>query len=390
MTDSKQHRGWIGKLFGGRRARPQRQAPARPAGEDPRAWARPEELVDLSSLPPHVAEDMVATAALIDEADRARERGDREQAEELLRGAVGSTVDPYRQLAEERLGTLLSENGEVEEAIALWLRAAGGPDPGLRQAVEVYLGSIPFADPGFLVRADPATMLTLLPRAWGPGRLGAAVYQASAHRHRDAPAAVRRHLLALDAARYGDLDLAARIDAVPVPDEPAARRRVEWASGVQLGGCHLAGGRTEEALRHLGLAVRAWEECGYRRGVALAYISLGEIALRQREPERAVPLFARARRILTEVADPHDATRALAFLGRAHAQGGEHALGMGEMREALAAFSASGALHWQARTLEMLGHSAREHGDEEEARDHLAQARSRYELTSPADARRLD
>ncbi|MGV9358558.1 hypothetical protein [Streptomyces misionensis] len=237
MTDSKEHRGWIGKLFGGRRTRAQRQAPARPDAEDPRAWARPEELVDLSSLPPHMAEDMVATAALIDEADRARERGHREQAEELLRGAVRSTVDPYRQLAEERLGTLLSENGEVEEAVALWLRAAEGPDPGLRQAVGTYLGSIPFADAGFLVHADPATMPTLLPRAWGFGRLGAAVYQASAHRHRDAPAAVRRHLLALDAARYGDLDLAARIDAVPVADEPPARRRVEWASGVQLGGC---------------------------------------------------------------------------------------------------------------------------------------------------------
>ncbi|TWV53854.1 WD40 repeat domain-containing protein [Streptomyces misionensis] len=237
MTDSKEHRGWIGKLFGGRRTRAERPAPARPAGEDPRAWARPEELVDLSSLPPHVAEDMVATAALIDEADRAREHGHREQAEELLRAAVRSTVDPYRQLAEERLGTLLSENGEVEEAIALWLRAAEGPDPGLRQAVGVHLGSIAFTDAAFLVRADPATVLALLPGAWGAGRLGAAVYQASAHRHRDAPAAVRRHLLALDAARYGDLDLAARIAAVPVPDEPPSRRRVEWASGAQLGGC---------------------------------------------------------------------------------------------------------------------------------------------------------
>ncbi|MEV7157535.1 tetratricopeptide repeat protein [Streptomyces misionensis] len=185
-----------------------------------------------------------------------------------------------------------------------------------------------------------------------------------------------------EAADWYDQSLRAAREAGDIRDEGQAH--------LGLGGCHLAGGRTEEALRHLGLAVRAWEECGYRRGVALAYISLGEIALRQREPERAVPLFARARRILTEVADPHDATRALAFLGRAHAQGGEHALGIGEMREALAAFSASGALHWQARTLEMLGHSAREHGDEEEARDHLAQARSRYELTSPADARRLD
>ncbi|MFF8992954.1 tetratricopeptide repeat protein [Streptomyces sp. NPDC014983] len=165
--------------------------------------------------------------------------------------------------------------------------------------------------------------------------------------------------------------------------------RDEGQAQLGLATCHMAGGRMDEAVRHLNLAVRIWEECGYRRGVALAGILLGETALRRDDAVRAVPLLEQARRILIEVADPHDATRALAFLGRAHAQGGEHALGRAELTEALEVFRASGALHWQARTLEMLGRSAQEQGDGDEARACLAEARSLYEVTSPADARRL-
>ncbi|MFF2147797.1 WD40 repeat domain-containing protein [Kitasatospora sp. NPDC058190] len=211
----------------------------RPVGEDPRAWARPAELVDLSGLPPRVAQEMVEVAAAIDAADRARQEGDRAEAERLLRGAVTSEIDPYRQLAEERLGGLLSEDGRTEEAVALWLRAVEGPDPALRQAVTVLLGYYAFTDAGFLVNADPATALALLPHAGsGFGRVGAAVYEASAHRRLGSGPAVRRRLLALDAVRYGDGELAARIEAVPVPDEEGfPRRRAEWASGAQLGGC---------------------------------------------------------------------------------------------------------------------------------------------------------
>ncbi|MER8119798.1 tetratricopeptide repeat protein [Streptomyces sp. NPDC094031] len=166
--------------------------------------------------------------------------------------------------------------------------------------------------------------------------------------------------------------------------------RDEGQARLGLGSCRMAAGRLDEAVHQLDLAVRVWEECGYRRGVALAGILLGETALRQGDPVTAVPLFEEARRILIEVADPHDATRALAFLGRAHAQGGAHALGTGELTEALEAFRASGALHWQARTLEMLGHGAREAGAGPEAAGYFAEARSLYEVTSPADARRLE
>ncbi|MFG2910318.1 WD40 repeat domain-containing protein [Kitasatospora sp. NPDC048286] len=249
MTDPREHRGWIGRLLGGRRARAGQEAPVRPVDEDRRAWARPGELVDLSSLPPRVAEGLVEVAAAIDAADRARFDGDRAEAHRLLRGAVTTEIEPYRQLAEERLGVMVSEDGDVREAVELWLRAARGPDPELRRSVAVYLGSIPFADGAFLVNADPATVLALLPEAWGFGRVGAAVYEASSHRHREAGPAVRRQLLALDALRYRDGKLAARIEAVPVADERFPRRRAEWASGAQLGGCR-------------------WSVAGHRDGVS--------------------------------------------------------------------------------------------------------------------------
>ncbi|MFE7046052.1 WD40 repeat domain-containing protein [Streptomyces atratus] len=90
-------------------------------------------------------------------------------------------------------------------------------------------------DPGFLVNADPGEVLRLLDAASGPSaRLAGAVYQASAHLHRGVTAGVRRQLLALDAARYGDRELAARIAAVPVGNEPAAQWAVEWATGTRL------------------------------------------------------------------------------------------------------------------------------------------------------------
>ncbi|MFJ7907199.1 WD40 repeat domain-containing protein [Kitasatospora sp. NPDC096204] len=249
MAGSREHRGWIGRLLGGRRERAGQDVPVRPVDEDRRAWARPGELVDLSSLPPRVAEALVEVAAAIDAADQARFDGDRAEAHRLLRGAVTTEIEPYRQLAEERLGVMVSEDGDVGEAVELWLRAARGPDPELRRSVAVYLGSIPFADGAFLVNADPATVLALLPEAWGFGRVGAAVYEASSHRHREAGPAVRRELLALDALRYGDGKLAARIEAVPVADERFPRRRAEWASGGQLGGCR-------------------WSVAGHRRGVS--------------------------------------------------------------------------------------------------------------------------
>ncbi|MGW8881896.1 WD40 repeat domain-containing protein [Streptomyces sp. NPDC055663] len=104
---------------------------------------------------------------------------------------------------------------------------------GARAAVPGANGRL--VDPGFLVNGDPGEVLGLLDAASGPAaRLSGAVYRASVHLHRAAGAGVRRQLLALDAARYGERELAARIAAVPVGNEPAAQWGVEWATGTRL------------------------------------------------------------------------------------------------------------------------------------------------------------
>ncbi|WP_280716228.1 hypothetical protein, partial [Kitasatospora sp. MAP5-34] len=82
------------------------------------------------------------------------------------------------------------------------------------------------------MNAAPGEVLGLADAASGPAeRLAAAVYRASARVHRDAAAGVRRQVLALDAARYGDRELSARITAVAVDGEADARWGVDWAAG---------------------------------------------------------------------------------------------------------------------------------------------------------------
>ncbi len=94
------------------------------------------------------------------------------------------------------------------------------------------------SDPGFLVHSDPSQVAPLLEQARSPqARLAAAVYRHSAYIHKDegVAAATRRHLLALDAARFGDLGLSARFTEVEVPGEPDSRCEVTWAIGEQVG-----------------------------------------------------------------------------------------------------------------------------------------------------------
>jgi len=184
-----------------------------------------------------------------------------------------------------------------------------------------------------------------------------------------------------EAARWYASSLLAARAAGDVRDEGQAL--------LGLGSCERDAGRPAEAEPFLRQAMAVWEGCGYLRGVALARTALGEVALATGRTDEAVACFARARDELLAVRDPHDAARALAFLGRARARNGEHAAGTAQMEEALAVFASSGAAHWQARTLEMLGLSAQERGAAEEARDLWARALALYEVTSQSDARRL-
>ncbi|MGW1813515.1 tetratricopeptide repeat protein [Streptomyces sp. NPDC002125] len=165
--------------------------------------------------------------------------------------------------------------------------------------------------------------------------------------------------------------------------------RDEGQALLGLGACHREAGRLDDAVGHLNRAISVWEACGYPRGAALARTTLGEIALAKDAPAEAVGSFTRAHAALVAVNDPHDAARALAFLGRAGVRGGAYEEGMARMKEALEVFNGSGAVFWQARTLEMLGQSAAEHGDRTGAEEFLGRALTLFETTSPADALRL-
>lgn len=169
----------------------------------------------------------------------------------------------------------------------------------------------------------------------------------------------------------------------------AGDRRDEGQALLGLGACHREEERWASAERHLVQAIALWEDCGYPRGAALARIVLGEIALATGEPHRAVEFFGRARTMLVEARDAHDAARALAFLGHAHARAGDPEGGRRRLDEALARFESSHAPHWQARTLEMLGEIAQDAGDNDAARDLYERARVLFDTTAAADARRV-
>ena len=62
---------------------------------------------------------------------------------------------------------------------------------------------------------------------------------------------------------------------------------------------------------------------------------------------------------------------------------------MERLRAALEMFERSGAQHWQARTLEMLGQSAEDAGDVAAARDHYRRALPLSTMVSAEDARRV-
>ncbi|MET8860212.1 hypothetical protein [Streptomyces sp. NPDC004579] len=90
-------------------------------------------------------------------------------------------------------------------------------------------------DPAWLVHGDPELILAGLEGAAGQQEtLAAAVYRTSGHVHRDAGAGKRRQVLALDAARYGNQELARELARVAVRQEMDDPWVVEWATGGDL------------------------------------------------------------------------------------------------------------------------------------------------------------
>lgn len=206
------------------------------------------------------------------------------------------------------------------------------------------------------------------------------------------PAAVRQMLTsgAIGLKNAGRLTqaIAWYTDALVAARE-AGDTRDEGQALHGLGTCHFEAGRPEQAESYLNEAIALWDACGYPRGVALATIVRGEIALAADEVERAMGMFAAARCTLLAVADLFDGARALALYGHARALTGDIETGIAEMEDAARTFERGGGNRWHARVLELLGNAHRDRLDPETARQCYRKAAELYAAIRPADAERL-
>ncbi|MFJ4700600.1 tetratricopeptide repeat protein [Streptomyces sp. NPDC088768] len=180
--------------------------------------------------------------------------------------------------------------------------------------------------------------------------------------------------------RYGEARQAAQADG-DVRDEGQAL--------LGIGACHHDGGRPTQAEPYLNQAVAVWTACGYRRGVALATVLLGEISLTRGEPAEALDRFTAALSVLAGIGDSYDAARALALQGHTRVLLGDLDAGVTELQDALAVFAAASSTRWQARTLELLGDAYRKRGSEQAARHCFRQAAELLEVIRPEEAEQL-
>ncbi|GAA2118147.1 hypothetical protein GCM10009759_65180 [Kitasatospora saccharophila] len=137
-----------------------------------------------------------------------------------------------------------------------------------------------------------------------------------------------------------------------------------------IGACHHAAGRYAEALPYLEQARDLLRPLGQPRDLALTLIILGSSRTALGEPGVAIDLLEEALRLL-DTLPGHDGVntgRALAFLGEAHSAAGGRPEATAHLARALAQFAETGAQHWVARTMLLLGEAARRAGDEKTAR----------------------
>ncbi|MEV7957474.1 hypothetical protein [Streptomyces sp. NPDC088141] len=219
------------------------------------------------------------------------------------------------------------------------------------------------------------------------------------------------HRLGLEAARLYNNDLAVQemantlgigLRGARAFDEAArcfadvlvgARERGDARGEAQalheLGATAYEAGRPEEAVGHLEQARTLRDRREDRRGVALPDILLGQVQLSRGDAAAAIEALAAARAVLVEVEDPHDAARALAWLGRAYSMALRHDEARLAGSTAQQEFEQTGSPQWMARSLELLGESVAAAGAEEEARELFARALASYEPLSVTDAARV-
>ncbi|WP_165988585.1 tetratricopeptide repeat protein [Streptomyces sp. YIM 98790] len=218
-------------------------------------------------------------------------------------------------------------------------------------------------------------------------RLGLDAARAAEH-----PAAERRMLTsgAIGLAAAGHNDEAIRWYQQALEKAIAAGHvHDRGQSLLGIGGCHTNMGRPQKAEPFLREAIAVWDSSGYRRGVGLALITLGEGALHTGQLNTAIDHLTAAHAILVEHGDGYDADRVAAWLGYARALSGDHEAGRLLLEQALFAFRAAGSARWQAHTLEWLGHISALTGDNDTARHRWQQAADLFDTVRPADAARV-
>ncbi|MFJ9379333.1 tetratricopeptide repeat protein [Streptomyces sp. NPDC101455] len=195
-------------------------------------------------------------------------------------------------------------------------------------------------------------------------------------------------------------DAAEKFSAVLMLARETGDPRAEAQSLHELGSAALHSGRLAEAEDFLLQARRLRTELlrasqgkedqrTYRRAVAITNICLGQVYLTTGHPTKAVEDLTDARNALVEIPDGLDAGRALAWLARAHAAGGDLATAEEYGRRAVTEFNAVGSARWRAYSLELLGHTVRSGNQPDRARSLYEEALAIYESISPRDEERV-
>lgn len=153
--------------------------------------------------------------------------------------------------------------------------------------------------------------------------------------------------------------------------------RDEGQALLGLGAVAYEAGRPADGATALHQAIKAWMRIGYRRGVALALVLLGEISLTQKDIPQARTHFRAAYHVFEKhVDDPFDHSRTRCFLAYTHflTTPPEIDNGMALLDKSIDYFTSEGRTYWYGRALEMKAHGAQAAGDTARARAYAEQA----------------
>nr|WP_279633974.1 AAA family ATPase [Kitasatospora cineracea] len=163
----------------------------------------------------------------------------------------------------------------------------------------------------------------------------------------------------------------------------------EAQSWTGLGHAHRILGELDSARAQFEAALHLRESLGYRRGVGLVRVALGEVAVDAADEAGAVRHLSAAVADLTAADDPYEVSRARAVRARAHLLAGRYEEARADLEAARAGFVAAGSAHWQARTDEGLGELALAQGDLAAARELFDTAHRAYQRLAAPDTARL-